>query len=103
VRRFIKVELKRAENTCAELARRLDEHILADETEASGNSKLERGTFSVTWLIAVLAVVAIATLDVEKLRAIGSVLNAKSSLLVCNEFYDLLVCHCDRPSRQLAH
>jgi hypothetical protein len=56
MRRFIKAELKRADVTYAELARRLNEHGLEGETEASVNSKLVRGTFSATFLMAVLAV-----------------------------------------------
>ena len=66
-RRFIKAELKRAGITYAELARRLNEHGFEGETEASVNSKLVRGTFAVTFFLAVLAVlelegVALATL-----------------------------------------
>lgn len=56
MRRFIKAELKRADITYAELAQRLNQHGLEGETEASVNSKLVRGTFSATWLLAVLAV-----------------------------------------------
>ena len=56
VRRFIKAELKRAGVTYAELARRLNDHGFEGETEASVNSKLVRGTFSVTFFLAVLAV-----------------------------------------------
>jgi Domain of unknown function (DUF6471) len=56
MRRFIKAELKRAGVTYAELAERLNAHGLEGETEASVNSKLVRGTFSATFLMAVLAV-----------------------------------------------
>jgi hypothetical protein len=56
VRRFLKVELKRAGVTYAELARRLNEHGFEGETEASVNSKLVRGTFAVTFFLAVLTV-----------------------------------------------
>jgi hypothetical protein len=66
-RRFLKAELKRADVTYAELARRLNEHGLEGETEASVNSKLVRGTFSVTWFLAVLTVLGIATLAVADL------------------------------------
>ncbi|GAN75878.1 DUF6471 domain-containing protein [Acidisphaera rubrifaciens] len=55
-RRFLKAELKRAGVTYAELARRLNEHGLEGETEASVNSKLVRGTFAVTFFLACLAV-----------------------------------------------
>ncbi len=61
-RRFLKAELKRADVTYAELARRLNEHGFEGETEASVNSKLVRGTFSVTFFLACLAVLGIAAL-----------------------------------------
>lgn len=66
-RKFVKAELKRADVTYAELARRLVEHGIEGETEASVNSKLVRGTFSVTWFLAVLTVLGIATLAVAEL------------------------------------
>lgn len=46
---FIKAELKGADVTYAELARRLNEHGFEGETEASVNSDLVRGTFYVTF------------------------------------------------------
>ena len=52
--RFLKAEMKRAGVTYAELARRLEEHGL-QETEASITSKLARGTFAATFLLATLA------------------------------------------------
>lgn len=52
--RFLKAEMKRAGVTYAELARRLESHGL-QETEASITSKLARGTFAATFLLAVLA------------------------------------------------
>ncbi len=61
-RRFLKAELKRADLTYAELARRLNDHGFEGETEASVNSKLVRGTFSVTFFLACLAVLGIAAL-----------------------------------------
>jgi hypothetical protein len=59
--RFIKAELKRAGITYAELAKRLNEHGLA-ETEGGVGAKLARGTFSATWLLAVLTVLGITGL-----------------------------------------
>ncbi len=56
MRRFIEAELKRANLTYSELAKRLNEHGLEGETEASVNSKLVRGTFPATFLMACLAV-----------------------------------------------
>ena len=55
VSRFIKAELKRAGIGYKELARRLNEHGL-QETEDSIAAKLARGTFAVTFFLAVLAV-----------------------------------------------
>lgn len=54
VARFLKAEMKRAGITYAELAERLKEHGL-QETEASITSKLARGTFAATFLLATLA------------------------------------------------
>ena len=56
--RFIKAELKRAGVTYAELAQRLNEHGM-EETEGSVGAKLARGTFSVTFFLAVLTVLGI--------------------------------------------
>jgi hypothetical protein len=67
MRRFIKAELKRAGVTYAELARRLNDHGLEGETEASVNSKLVRGTFSATFLLAVLAVLELEGLTLAAL------------------------------------
>ena len=46
--------MKRAGVTHAELARQLNEQGFEGETEASLNSKLVRGTFAVTFFLAVL-------------------------------------------------
>jgi hypothetical protein len=55
VSRYLKAELKRANVTYAELAERLAKHGLKTETEASIKSKLARGTFAATFLLAALA------------------------------------------------
>lgn len=60
--RFLKAEMKRAGVTYAELAKRLKDHGL-DETEASITSKLARGTFAATFLLA-----CIAALEMEGIR-----------------------------------
>ena len=52
-RRFVKAELRRAEVSYAELARRLKEHGL-EETEASITAKLNRGTFAATFFLATM-------------------------------------------------
>ncbi len=53
-RLFLKAEIKRADVTYEELARRLKRHGL-EETEASIANKLRRGTFPATFFLAVLA------------------------------------------------
>lgn len=53
--RFIKAEVKRAGIGYRELADRLNNHGL-QETEDSISAKLSRGTFAVTFFLAVLAV-----------------------------------------------
>jgi hypothetical protein len=58
IRRFLKAELKRADVSYAELARRLNEHGF-EESEAGIASKLARGTFSATFLLACLTVLGI--------------------------------------------
>ncbi len=60
--RFLKAKLKQAGVTYAELAERMRMHGL-EETEASIASKLARGTFAATFLLA-----ALAALEAEGLR-----------------------------------
>jgi hypothetical protein len=55
VRRFLKAELKRADMSYKDFAKKLTEHGLK-ETEVGIASKLARGTFSATFLLAALAV-----------------------------------------------
>ncbi len=64
--RFLKAEMKRAGVTYAELARRLESHGL-QETEASITSKLARGTFAATFLLAVLAALELEGLSLGDL------------------------------------
>lgn len=64
--RFLKAELKRAGLGYKELSERLNEHGL-QETEDSITGKLSRGTFSVTFFLACLTVLGIATLTLEDL------------------------------------
>jgi hypothetical protein len=54
VARFLKAEMKRADVTYEELAKRLTELGLS-ETRDSIASKLKRGTFAATFLLACLA------------------------------------------------
>ena len=64
VRRFLKAELKRADVSYKALAERLTLHGLA-ETEAGIASKMARGTFSATFLLACLAVLDLKGLQME--------------------------------------
>ncbi len=64
--RFLKAEMKRAGVTYAEMARRLEGHGL-QETEASITSKLARGTFAATFLLAALAALGLDALHLESL------------------------------------
>jgi hypothetical protein len=66
-RRYLKVELKRADVTYAELANRLRDHGFPDETEGSVTAKLARGTFSVMFFLAALTVIGITALALADL------------------------------------
>lgn len=66
VRRFLKAELKRADVSYKELAERLTKHGL-EETEVGIASKLARGTFSATFLLACLAVLELEGMRLEDL------------------------------------
>lgn len=61
-RRYVKAELKRAEISYAELARRLKEHGL-EETEASISAKLNRGTFAATFFLATMLAIGRETVN----------------------------------------
>ncbi len=65
-RRFAKAELKRAEVSYAELARRLKDHGL-EETEASITAKLNRGTFAATFFLATMKAIGRQTVNLEDL------------------------------------
>lgn len=65
-RRFLKAELKRADLSYAELAKRLEKHGLK-ETEASIANKLARGTFAATFFLACLAALEIEQIALEDL------------------------------------
>ena len=62
--RFLKAEMKRHGVTYAELARRLEERAMK-ETEASITSKLARGTFSATFMLAAVAALGIDQIDIQ--------------------------------------
>ena len=63
--RFLKAELKRAGVTYEELAKRLKKHGLPDETENSIKSKLKRGTFAATFLLACVAALELGGVSLE--------------------------------------
>jgi uncharacterized protein DUF6471 len=65
-RRFLKAELKRADVTYEELAKRLKKHGL-EETEASIANKLARGTFPATFFLATLAALELEGVRLEDL------------------------------------
>jgi hypothetical protein len=66
VRRFLKAELKRADVSYKELADRLTKHGL-EETETGIASKLARGTFSATFLLACLTVLELEATNLTSL------------------------------------
>ena len=61
-KRFLKGELKRADVSYQELAKRLEKHGFK-ETEASIANKLSRGTFAATFFLA-----ALVALEVQGIR-----------------------------------
>jgi hypothetical protein len=65
-RRFLKAEMKRADVTYEELAKRLKKHGL-EETEASIANKLSRGTFAATFFLATIAALELEGLKLEDL------------------------------------
>ncbi len=64
---FIKAALKKKNVTYADLAEKLKEHGLKDETEASIKSKLARGTFAATFLIGAIAALELQGVKLEDL------------------------------------
>jgi hypothetical protein len=65
-RRYVKAELRRAEVSYAELARRLKEHGL-EETEASITAKLNRGTFAATFFLATMKAIGRENVNISEL------------------------------------
>ena len=66
-RRFMKAELKRADVSYEELARRLADQGMAGETKASVANKLARGTFSAAFMLASLRAIGRQTVRLEDL------------------------------------
>jgi hypothetical protein len=65
-KRFIKAELKRADVTYEELARRLREHHGLNETRVSVANKLSRGTFSASFFFAAMKAIGRQTVNLEE-------------------------------------
>ena len=63
--RFLKAELKRANVTYGELAEKLKEHGLPNETADSIKSKLARGTFAATFFLATIAALEMQGIRLE--------------------------------------
>ena len=63
-RTYLKVEIRKAEITYIELAKRLKKHGFK-ETEASITNKLARGTFSATFFLACLAALELEGVRIE--------------------------------------
>jgi len=64
--RFLKAELKRADATYEELAKRLKEHGLK-ATRDSVAAKLKRGTFAATFFLACIAALELGSVALEDL------------------------------------
>ncbi len=64
--RYLKAELKRADVTYEELAKRLKEHGLK-ETRDSVAAKLKRGTFPATFFLACIAALELTGVTLEEL------------------------------------
>jgi hypothetical protein len=62
---FLKVELKKAGVTYADLVARMKRHGFKDETEAGVTMKLKRGTFNATWFLAALAAIGLEAIKLE--------------------------------------
>jgi hypothetical protein len=62
-KRFLKAELKRADITYEELARRLREHHSLNETKVSVANKLSRGTFSAAFFLAAMKAIGRERVD----------------------------------------
>jgi hypothetical protein len=65
-KRLLKAELKRADVTYEELARRLREHGM-EETESSVSNKLSRGTFPATFFLASMKAIGRETVSLADL------------------------------------
>lgn len=65
-KRFLKAELKRADVSYQDLAKKLKKHGF-NETEASIANKLSRGTFQATFFLASLTAIGCETVRLEEI------------------------------------
>lgn len=63
---FLKAEMKKAEVTYVELAKRLKKHGFK-ETEASITNKLKRGTFAATFMLACIAALELEAVVLDEI------------------------------------
>ena len=64
-RGFLKAEIKKAEIDYDELVKRMKRHGFKDETRASITNKLARGTFTATFMLAVMAALGLEGMRLE--------------------------------------
>ena len=63
-RNYLKAELRKADVTYVELAKRMKKHGFK-ETEASITNKIRRGSFAATWFLACLAALGLEGVRLE--------------------------------------
>ena len=64
---FLKVEMKKADVTYADLVKRLKKHGLKDETEAGITMKLKRGSFTAIFFLACAAALELEQVVLEEI------------------------------------
>jgi hypothetical protein len=64
---FLKAKMEDADATYVELVKRLKKHGFEDETEGGITMKLKRGTFSATFFLACLGVMALEGIVLEEI------------------------------------
>jgi hypothetical protein len=64
---FIKAELKRAKMTYGDLAEKMKDHGMPEESETTIKAKLKRGTFSAAFFLAAVAAMNLTGVDLSDL------------------------------------
>ncbi|WP_316397074.1 DUF6471 domain-containing protein [Bradyrhizobium sp. 33ap4] len=64
---FLKAEMKKADVTYADLAKRLKKYGLKDETEAGITMKLKRGSFTAIFFLACVAALELEQVVLEEI------------------------------------